>query len=70
MRKADYAALADILARVRADARITLQHARLDDAQTIHVATARHQAARDVAHDFARVAAVDRAAFLKACGIE
>lgn len=46
---------------------MALLHAQTDEQS--RVAEARHQAAIDIAHDFARSASVDRAAFLKACGI-
>ncbi len=70
MRKADYSALADLLKRMRRDAREAHLHAHSDDTETRAVAAARHQAAQDIAQDFARFANVDRSAFLKACGIE
>lgn len=69
MRKSDYTALADILKRTRRDAREAHVHANPDDMETRAVAAARHQAAEDVARDFARTASVDGPAFLKACGI-
>lgn len=63
MRKADYAALAAIIKE---------QGDRLRDAQNSHaweIAKARKDAAEDIARQFAGRASVDRAAFLRACGI-
>ena len=69
MRKADYSHLASILARMQADARTAHVNAAWEDKETRDVAAARHQAARDVACDFARGASVNAAEFLKACGM-
>lgn len=66
MRKADYAALAACIARIRTDALRAVTHG-TPDLQT--VARARQATAEDLARDFARVASVDAAAFLKACGM-
>lgn len=66
MRKADYAHLAACVARIRADAMRAVTHGSPD---LQHVARARLAAAEDLARDFARVASVDAAAFLKACGM-
>ena len=68
MRKIDYQALSQLVARVRSDADAVLQHS--DSRESRLVAQARKQAAGDIAQDFCRTASVDRAAFLKACGIE
>lgn len=65
MRKADYQALARIIASQVAAARAGLQ------ADPANVAfRAAFNVAREIAHGFAKVAAVDRSAFLKACGLE
>ncbi len=68
MRKADYLALVHVIARTRGAA---LQGAQAtnDDAHRA-ACLARAQAAEDIARDFARGAAVDSVAFLRACGID
>lgn len=65
MRKADYQALARIIAGQVAAARARLQ---ADPASL--AARSAFNVARDIAHEFAKVAAVDRVAFLQACGLE
>ena len=67
MRKADYAALAAIIAKKRAD--MTRAQSLSTCEKTRLVALAAEQAARDIAEDFARFASVDRAQFLRACGV-
>lgn len=61
MRKADYAALADIIRTKRQEA-LCNQNAKVK-AELLF-------ALRDMAQNFALRASVDRVAFLKACGIE
>lgn len=62
MRKADYAALADVIAGERH----TIQNAWFDDeAERLRAL----ETVRRLADQFARRASVDRVAFLKACGI-
>lgn len=68
MRKADYAALAAIIAKKRAD--MLRAKAQSNCSKTELVALAAEQAARDIAEDFARVASVNKAEFLKTCGID
>lgn len=65
MRKADYQALAQIIASKVAAARAGLQ---VDPASLAFRAA--FNVARDIAHEFAKAAAVDRTAFLTACGLE
>jgi len=68
MRKADYAVLAAIIAKKRADmARV---RAHTECVATHATARAIEQCAVDIAHDFTRQASVNRAEFLKACGID
>jgi len=68
MRKADYQALAHVIARTRGGA---LQGAQAtnDDAHQAACLT-RAQAAEDIARDFARVASIEKTSFLHACGID
>lgn len=61
MRKADYQHLAAILARHYSEAM---------RASPDPIAIARAQACIDIARDFVRIASVDKAAFLRACGLE
>lgn len=68
MRKQDYAALAAIIAKKRADMLRVKEHSTCS--KTELVALAAEQAARDIAEDFARVASVNKTEFLKACGVE
>lgn len=70
MRKADYAALAAIIAKKRADMSTALKHSLPSDRCAHLVISSADQAARDIAEDFTRVASVDRHQFLKACGID
>ncbi len=72
MRKADYAALADIIKRQRASAYQSAANARArtgpGEAPEFH--EGRASALELVACCFSREASVNRAEFLKACGIE
>ena len=68
MRKADYTALAAIIAKKRADMLLAKVQTNCGKAEL--VALAAEQTTRDIAENFARVASVNRAEFLKACGIE
>lgn len=68
MRKVDYQALAKLVKTIREDAALAFTEAR--DPQTEFVCIARGQAVEDLARDFARMASVDQAEFLKACGIK
>lgn len=66
MRKADYAALAAIIKEQR-DVLKAWGGARINAPD---FAIGRHDAATTIARRFADSASVDRAAFLKACGID
>lgn len=68
MRKADYAALAAIIAKKRAD--MIRAQAHTNCSKTQLVALAAEQSACDIAEDFARIASVNKTEFLKACGID
>lgn len=67
MRKIDYQHLAEAIRKEIESAKTWLS-----DADELNIACARGRAgaAERVAREFARTASVDRAAFLKACGIE
>lgn len=68
MRKIDYQTLARLVKQIRDDAAVAYTAA--TDEQTEYVCIARGQAVADLARDFARVARVDQAAFLRECGID
>jgi hypothetical protein len=71
MRKADYAALAEIIKNYRDAARINIEQLTATD--EAHARDLNHRAsyiAGAIAYDFALRANVDKAAFLRACGIE
>lgn len=68
MRKADYAALADIIRTYRAQHAASRDVAASSAEQSHHIRTL--SALECVARDFANSASVDKAAFLRACGIE
>lgn len=63
MRKADYSALAHII-------RATLDHYSAKPENDNRHCTEATEAVQHIAQQFAQRASVDRAAFLKACGIE
>lgn len=64
MRKVDYAALADIIRRATsADTVLRMGYSQLEE-------RARNKFAQHIAREFAGRASVDRAEFLKACGID
>lgn len=67
MRKADYAALATVIQKKRADA---LRAKNGMSERQDFVAMCIEQTARDIAEDFSRIASVNRWEFLKACSIE
>lgn len=64
MRKADYAALADI---IKTGIAATLD---APNSSAWEIARAKRRALKELAHEFAARTHVDRVAFLKACGIE
>ncbi len=68
MRKADYQALANIIAKHRREALTAAQHT--NDPALHAAAMARIQACKDIARDFTKVANVSPYDFLIACGIE
>jgi len=72
MRKADYAALADIIKRQRASAYQSAANARArtGPGESPEFHEGRASALEFVAFCFSRQASVNRAEFLKACGIE
>lgn len=67
MRKADYLALAAIIARHRREA--LRAAAESNDERTKNAAYVRAATCADIANDFARIASVDPVQFLKACSI-
>lgn len=68
MRKADYSALADIIRKGHAAA-LQLRAAALSESRRMF-AEGQDESLQHLAQQFASRASVDRAAFLKACGME
>jgi len=69
MRKADYATLAQLIREKRNGMQNAIRYAGPDEKQAL-IAGHVIQCTEDIARDFARVASVNREAFLKACGID